>query len=377
MTMNDKKLLAIMVMTYRHPDTVRQVLPQWIALLKELDFDLYYLDSSPEPDTREIIEENEKRCDRLYYVRVSPDYDRKGVLPYHKDFLPKQYKYFWPIKDRTIPTPELMMRIYMCLINGCDAVEISPKHPNDVFRPLKYQNEYTDCAELYRNLAWSAIDIQASIYSYDTVFSHYDEDMILERYPEPGFNHTMGFFHYLAEMDSCKVSFVYAGTRSCNFLSMSTPSGWRENNTGIQLFGYNWPKTNLALPEIYQPYRKEAVKAETSLPALFGSIDGMLSLNFSDKSNRKYVDQMLPDWDDYSDIPVEVARMIRDQDYNSVYAWFIDTLSGYLSADRIEDAAILCAGTQLFLDKTPFNDNPENKELLESLVQLYDNAQIE
>ena len=51
-----KKLLAVCVLTYRHPDTIRKVLPQWLLLLKELDFDLYYLDSSPEPETREIIE---------------------------------------------------------------------------------------------------------------------------------------------------------------------------------------------------------------------------------------------------------------------------------------------------------------------------------
>ena len=50
-----KKLLPVCVLTYRHPDTIRKVLPQWLLLLKELDFDLYYLDSSPEPETREII----------------------------------------------------------------------------------------------------------------------------------------------------------------------------------------------------------------------------------------------------------------------------------------------------------------------------------
>lgn len=370
-----KKLLAVCVLTYRHPDTIRKVLPQWLLLLKELDFDLYYLDSSPEPETREIIEGYEQLCSRLHYVRVSPDYKGKGFLPYHKDFLPESYKYFWPIKDRSVPTPELMLRIYMNLINGCDAIEISQKHPNEVFAPLRYKSVYTDCAELYRDLAWSAIDIQCSIYNYDTVFSHYDEEMILERYPEPGFNHTMGFFHYLAEMDSCTIPFIYAGKKRCTILSTYTPSGWRLNNTGVELFGYNWPKTNEALPEVYSEYRDYAVKSETSLPALFGSVDGLLSLNFSDDSNRKYVEHMLTEWDKYSDLPVEVAQMIMKRDFDSVYRWFIDTLSGYLSSEQIDKASLLCSGTRLFLENTPFCNNSENKQIYDSLLKMYDDAE--
>ena len=375
--MTDRKFLAVVVFTYKHPDTVYAILTQWMALLKELEFDLYYLDSSPDTSTKEIVESFQKRCSRLYYIRISPECDseKKTRLPFNKDFLPYKYKYFWPIKDRVVPTPGLMLKTYMCLINGCDAVEISPKHPNDCFAPLKYKSEYTDCVEFYKDLAWSAIDMQSTIYSYDTVLSHYDEKMIIERYPEPGFNHTMAFFHYLAEMRSCRIYFIYAGTKNCTFLSDNVISGWRMNNTGIYLFGYSWPKTNKALPEVYKPYMKKAVKEETNLPALFGSIDGLLSLNFSDEVNSQYVKQMLTKWNNYSDIPISVARMIFEKDYNSVYLWFIDTLSGYLSEDKTEKAALLFAGTRMFIGNTSFYKN--NKQLMDDLLSIYNNAQLE
>lgn len=372
--MNEKKLLAVCVLTYRHPDTIKNIIPQWLLLLRELDFDLYYLDSSPEPETKEIIEEYESQSSRIHYVRVSPEYKGKGFLPYHKDFLRGCYRYFWPIKDRVVPTIGLMMGIYMCLINGCDAVEISPKHPNDTFKPVRYKDEYTDCAEFYRDLAWSAIDIQSSIYSYDTVFSHYDERMILERYPEPGFNHTMGFFHYLAELDSCRIFYINAGTKKCTFLSYPTPSGWRLNNTGLKLFGYNWPKTNKALPDIYAPYRTEAVKAETNLPALFGTVDGIMSLHFSDESNRKYADLMLQHWVDYSDVPVYIAEAILEQNYNSVYEWIIKTLNRYIAGEETQKAAQFCAGCRLFIERTPFYQNAGNRDTFDLLVSYYNKA---
>ena len=84
---------------------------------------------------------------------------------------------------------------------------------------------------------------------------------------------------------------------------------------------------------------------------------------------------MLTEWDKYSDLPVEVAQMIMKRDFASVYRWFIDTLSGYLSSEQIDKASLLCSGTRLFLENTPFCNNSENKQIYDSLLKMYDDAE--
>lgn len=371
--MNDKGFLAVTVMTYQHPKVVDNVLTEWEKLIADLGFDIYYFDSSPEDDTERVIRRHQEHCPNIYYTRIPSELsaDIKFLMAFEKSSYQYSYRYVWPIKDRAYPDAVMVMNIYQKLIDGCDALEITAKHTSDIFEPYRYPEVYSSIGEFYRDLAWCATSIESTIYSMDTLLQSFDRNVMVSRYFMNGkcyFPHTYTLFHYLSEIKNPRVVCQRRG-RNSNTLHYdhNASSGWTKANVGMQIFGEYWPKINQALPECYNNYKKEAIRNETNFYPLFGSVDGLINLNFNDPANRKYADHLLENWSDYSDVPTEIALATRNGDFTYIYVQFRYALQHLLEQEKMQEASELCFKNSWIRTHTDFCDNTDNAALFNEL----------
>lgn len=373
----EKRLLAVCVMTYRHPDTVRIILNKWFELIKLFDFDLYYFDSSDDNKTEEIVNIFREKSDHIFYIKIGSDItpDEKFLLPFDRDYLSYKYRYLWPIKDRSVPNYALMTTILARLNAECDVIEIPCKYPDCSYRFPDIPNNITK-EEFYRDYSWSATDLYATIYNYDTILSHFDANTIKERYfDEDGryeccFPHFVTLFHYLAEISNPDIEIVnLSGGKK--ILSTNTSSGWRDANTGMLIFGDYWQRVNNALPSVYNKYKRDAVRKETNLGVLFGSVDGLIGLGFHKDENRELAGKMLSHWCDYSDVPENVARDMTKSIFSTAYDFFIDKFTEYYSKGDRFSLGFFCVNNSWILSNTDFLNSDRLKTIYTEAVDFY------
>ncbi|MBQ1844294.1 MAG: hypothetical protein II133_06825 [Lachnospiraceae bacterium] len=374
----DKRFLAVCVMTYKHPDTVDTVLGYWVQMIKELGFDIYYFDSSPDDDTEKIVKKYQQESKHVFYIRIPSEMspDDKFLIPYDRSALQYEYSYFWPVKDRSFPDVSLIVNIYQKLLAGCDVLELNTQYANEVFFGNRYDSGMS-VTDFYRDFAWDATDFIATIYNYDTVLAEFDWNEIHERYffnEKCYFPHTAALFHNLAKLENPNIQVLTMGENNNTLKSMETKSMWRDCNAGIDIFGNYWPKVNYALPSIYDDYKMAAIRKETNHPVLFGSVDGLISLHFSDPDSHKYSDPMLSHWEDFSDVPVEIARDISNGSFDSAYADFVRKFERYVKAGDREALAMLCHTNTWIKIYTPFCNDSENARIFEDSLQYFDEA---
>lgn len=377
--MSEKRFLAVCVMTYKHPDVVETVLGFWVQLIKELNFDIYYYDSSPDNETEEIVKKYQEESDHIFYVRVPSDMsaDEKFLIPYDRDNMPYEYSYLWPIKDRAVPDVALIAAIYQRLLTGCDILMVTPNYYNDPFNDEKLPESGMSAAEFYRDYAWAAADLQSAIYNYNTVLRYFNKKEIMDRYFFDGkcyFSHTAALFHCLASLKNPRISVIHTGKHTCTILSTVTASGWRKGSTGISVFGSYWPMINEALPDIYDEYKRAAIRKETNIAVLFGSVDGLIALNFHEPASKEYTKPMLSHWSDFSDVPEGVAEDIAGGSFDSAYLDFVNSFSDLLEKNDMKSLAILCHRNTWISYYTDFCQNAQMKEVFDNACKLYDSA---
>lgn len=377
--MADKRFLAVCVMTYKHPDTVDTVLGCWMQLINELGFDIYYFDSSPDDETEKIVIKYQEESEHVFYIRIPSDMspDDKFLIPYDRSALQYEYSYFWPIKDRMVPDITMIINIYQKLLAGCDFLLVTPHYYDDIYLAENEPESGMSTEEFYRDYAWAATDLVSGIYNYNTLLERFNVNEIKERYFFDGqcsFPHTAVIFHYLALMKKPAIYVIHTGKYTNTIFSSEDTSGWRNGNIGIDVFGNNWPKLNFAFPDIYDKYKKEAIRKETNLNVLFGSVDGLIGLHFSDPDSHKYSDPMLSHWEDFSDVPVEIARDISNGSYDSAYEDFMNRFESYVKNDDIKVLAMLCHTNLWIRYYTSFLDDYRNADVFDASLAYYDEA---
>lgn len=379
----DKRFLAVCVMTYEHPQTVVKILKNFYFLAEELGFDIYYYDSSRDDETEKIVNDYQSKSKHVFYKRIPSDMppDYKFLLPYDKANLPYEYKYLWPVKDRIVPDVTLIANIYQRLLMGTDILALSYGYANDIFKEKAKQGSINK-EEFYRDYAWLTTDFYTIIYNYDTVLADFCLEEITGRYffddencksKKCYFPHTATLFHYLAKLQNPRIEIIRMWNNKKNTIfSDPIESGWKNSNIGIEIFGLYWPKINYALPSVYDRYKKPAIRKETNLAVLFGSVDGLIALHFHEHDSLKYTKQMLPTWADYSDIPPEIAEDISQGDFTSAYNDFIEKFNHFVNSGEMEELAVLCRINGWIKILTPFCNDKGAAEIFDQAYEYFD-----
>lgn len=375
--MADKRFLAVCVMTYKHPDTVDTVLGYWVQLIKELGFDIYYYDSSPDDETEKIVKKYQQESEHIFYIRIPSEMspDDKFLLPYDSKNLPYEYSYLWPVKDRMVPDLAMTVNIYQRLLIGCDFLLVTPHYYDDIYLADNEPELGMSAEEFYRDYAWAATDLVSGIYNYNTLLERFNVNEIKERYFFNGqcsFPHTAVIFHYLALMKKPAIYVIHTGKHTNTIFSAESISGWRKGSIGIDIFGNFWPRLNYAFPDVYDKYKKEAIRRETNLNVLFGSVDGLISLHFADPDSHKYSDPMLSHWEDFSDVPVEIARDISNGSFDSAYDNFTNKFDACVKSEDNKALAMLCHTNMWIKYYTSFFDDSRNANIFDASLAYYD-----
>ena len=135
------------------------------------------------------------------------------------------------------------------------------------------------------------------------------------------FNQTITLFARLSEMDNCSIR-ICRYTYEERFISQLDHSSW--GNILFELWIDRWVSANFSLPNIYDKYKAEAIKSETNLTELFGSVERFIYFKEDGLFNREIFEKYKDIWPFVTEIPPQYLRMIADNDYAGAIKGTID-----------------------------------------------------
>ncbi len=349
-----KYSVACCLMSHNHPDTVDEILGKSINTYAEHGIDiLVYDDSNAQNDTRKIVEKYiASGANNLYYIdaHVAKHGDNKYMLVMQGYGLPKNYDYIWPCKDRTCFEGTFLDKLCNAIDEGHDVILATNEGMRWDVGINVFKDVYTDPAEFYRLYCAASTNWEDLIRKKETMLDSIDwteYDKIYNSRDNTNFNQTISLFLRLAEMNSCSI-------RICRFefneryISQTTFSNW-----GADIFKVwidRWVAINFELPPIYDKYKAEAIKSETNLSELFGSVEQMIRFKEAGMYSREIFEKYLNTWSFVTNIPINVLEMIADGDYNNAISYTIADFENSFSIQDYRKAWWIIAANTWFKD---------------------------
>ena len=317
-----KYSVACCYLTHNHPDIVKEVFDKSLQPYADHGIDVCICDDSDNLATKTLVEEYvNKGYTNLYYVDMheAKHASHKLILVFKGDNLPKDYDYLWICKDRVCFTNSYLEKLCTAIDEGHDVIMGTSELSRWDVGIRSYQHDtYTDPAEFYRRYAVVSTNWEATIRKRETMLAPIDWDNYLSLYGNDivrlSFDHPITLFTRLAELDSPSMRICRYEPNE-RFISAQTGSSWRKGSYIFELWIDKWVAANYALPSIYDPYKAEAIKSETNLSELFGSVEYMIYLKDEGTYTREIFEKYRNIWPFVTDIPVHRLGMIADGDY--------------------------------------------------------------
>lgn len=339
-----KKTVACCYLTHNHRDTVEEILGRCLAEYAEHGIDICVYDDSDDDNTKAYTESViAEGADNLFYIDAHEvnDGSEKMLMVLKGDGLPKKYDYIWPVKDRVCFTGSCLDRLCEALEKEYDVIQIANEYQRwDISRPMN-KDVYTDAGEFYRDYVVYLTNWEGTIRKRDTMLDPVDWENYESRYgfdPMDSFFHPMSVVIRLAELDHFKAGIVRF-EKDERFISDRTGSAWKELT--FELWIDRWINSNYLLPAVFDPYKLEAIRSQTGLAELFGSVEHMMNFYSSGIYTNRIYTKYKEVWPLITDIPVEWLELIsngRNEDVIiRVIASFEKALSDhdYLWAHRL------------------------------------------
>ncbi len=228
--------------------------------------------------------------------------------------LPKAYDYIWPSKDRVCFDEPFIKILRSAIEEGHDAVVGAFEYARwDVDESLN-KDIYVDPVEFYRLYNVVCTNWECLIRKRETMLDPIDWDRYTETYnlsADNCFNQTLTLFGRLAEMNDCSIRICrYTDER---FLSSKASSSW--GTVILYLWIEKWVSANFSLPDIYSKYKAEAIKSQTNLSELFGSVEIMIGLHKDGIYTKERFKKYRSVWQFVSNIPLDCLEMIAKDHY--------------------------------------------------------------
>lgn len=313
--------IAYCIMTYNHPDVIREVIGSICDNYDRHGIDIYIYDSSPNELTRleidELIAQGKKN---LFYIACpqikTPD--EKFIYVMQGNGLSKRYRYIWPSKDRTIIFGSNLDRICENAREEYDAILFCADMNRSTYIYPKTKPVYSDCAEVFRDFGALSTSWESVLFNYDSMISGINWDEYIEEYnltSSNNFGQPVILFSRLADRDRMRVAVVDANPYERIYSQLSS-SMWTADT--FDIFGDHWIKAIYSLPDVYDEYKLKVIKEETMLPELFGSLDNMMYYLEHGILNSETYDKIKGIWSFLSDIPLRHIEYLIEDNFDAL-----------------------------------------------------------
>ncbi len=315
-----KYSVACCYLTHNHTDALSEILSRCLKLYADHGIDIYILDDSDDQATEELICDHIRNgADNLFYVdaHAAKNGDDKYLLAIRGYGLEKEYDYIWPSKDRVCFDEPFISSLCSAIDEGHDVIVGAYEYARwDVGENLE-KSIYTDPCEFYRLYNVVCTNWECLIRKRSTMLDPIDWDRYVRDYrlgPENSFNQTITLFSRLSEMNDCSIRICrYTEER---FISSKASSIW--GKVMFELWIDKWVAANFSLPAIYDKYKTEAIKSQTNLSELFGSVEGMITFRNKGVYTPEVFEKYRNVWPFVSNIPVVHLEKIANGDYDDV-----------------------------------------------------------
>lgn len=293
---NAEMRVAIFVPTYNHPDNVCAVLEKSIDVYKNHNIDVYYIDSSDNETTKNVVNKFiDEGFDNLHYIYVETSKDGYGyekmLWIYEQSLSDKKYDYIWPVKDRVFFSLKTIQCVRRMIKRSPDAILLGAgvKELADV----KYVR-YRDPAEFYRDWGWLSTSMDVMIYNAKTLLNGFSTDE-LKKYEWPvviAWPQILTIYCRLDKIESPQI-FVTTDKEIAPINLPNAGSGWTNRMLEVVV---NWAKANLLLPARYGKYKEKVIRDFASLPWIMGKDETVYKIVQSESFNKALFDRIRPYW---------------------------------------------------------------------------------
>ncbi len=305
-------------LTHNHPDIVKEILDRCLKTYVDYGVDICIYDDSDDDATKHVVENYiHEGALNLFYIDIdiAKNGDHKYYLVMQGYGLPKNYDYIWICKDRVCFDSSYVNSLCTAIEEGHDVVLGYDENIRWNIGINIMKDIYTDPVEFYRLYASASTDWKVLIRRRDTMLIPIDWGNYENKYgigADCNFNQTVTLFARLAELDSCSIK-ICRYTYEQMFLSGKDASSWR--NIMFQLWIDRWVLANYSLPSIYDKYKIEAIKSETNLTVLFGSVDIFIKYKEIGLFDIDVFTRYQDIWGYITEIPPDYLKMIVNNNY--------------------------------------------------------------
>jgi len=293
--------IAYCIPTYNRPEQISVVLKHSLAFFKKYGVDIYIYDSSDNDDTKEICEQYVDYHNFCYLKlphTIKPMDKYRMILEGRNHKI--KYDYIWFIKDRVYCSEEIISQI----------VRVAKDEPDVIFLRA-IENKYSvsvtndcyhNCVDFYRDWAWLVTSWDVTILNRKKITSQIDWNKIEDKYYINGglsFVIVVLLFDKLSEYDDCYIQILpaEAGSQIINI-----PIEKNIDSLLFDCWGYEWYKTNMNLPDIYNEQKIHTIKSANTLPWLIGNEIRLINLWHEGILNDDKLSVVKDIWSDISDI---------------------------------------------------------------------------
>ncbi len=313
-----KYSLACCYLTHNHADVVKEILDRCLSAYADHGIDICIYDDSGDDTTKDLVEKYKTDgAENLYYIDIheATSGDHKYYLIMQGYGLPKEYDYIWPSKDRVCFENSYLDNLCEAIDEGHDVIIGNCEESRWDVGERVFRDVYTNPVEFYRLYAYASTNWEALIRKRDTMlepidWAEYERLYKVDKYNS--FNQTVSLFARLYEMDICSIRICRYAVNE-RFISQKIESGWKSEI--FSLWIDKWVSVNFALPSIYDKYKAEAIKSETNLSELFGSVERMIYFKEKNIYNNDIFEKYRTVWQFVSEIPIDYLEAISKGDY--------------------------------------------------------------
>ena len=176
---------------------------------------------------------------------------------------------------------------------------------------------YNDPVEFFSHYGHLTTNFECLIRKTETMIDAVDMEYIYKKYiisDSNSFGQTLSLFGTLFEKycNNEDISIKIIRSDDCDRVYSNTQigSGWRK--VSFELWLDKWIKAIGSLPDIYDKYKLDIIKAEIGNPILFGSIDIFWFYRNNNLINQEVYNNFKSILSTVTDIPLKVIEMIID-----------------------------------------------------------------
>lgn len=334
-----EKQIACCIPTFNHPQVIKAVLGECASVYQKYGVDIYIYDSSTDKETKNIVEAFVREgFKNLYYIELDPSvgFDEKMIMLFSGYGLKYNYKYIWPVKDRSY-VKEITLQIVMEEAEkGHDAILLTAGW-GDCSNEIAGEKVYHRKEAFYADWGWLATSMDVTLFCIEGLLKGTDWERFRDRYFFDGenlFDHFTVLFHGLAQKEHISVGVICGAASEICSVDIARSTSIRDI---FKIWGKLWIEINNALPACYEEYKAMIIYQATNLTWLFGSHTHLVELRQQGILTEQVYEEIKDRWEQLSSVPTEELKMIARGQLEECKKVIMDRISAFLLEERYQD----------------------------------------